>query len=85
MYTFELFQYAHYEEKNWLQDKNFGGGYASAFPAGATTRYGKVLRQPFNKVYFAGTETATSWPGYMNGAVQAGERAAREVRFLRHT
>ncbi|KAM7302045.1 amine oxidase [flavin-containing] A-like [Ixodes scapularis] len=46
---------------------------------GATTKYGKVLRQPFYRVYFAGTETATSWPGTMNGAVQAGERAAREV------
>ncbi|XP_040063131.2 amine oxidase [flavin-containing] B-like [Ixodes scapularis] len=73
------YHYAHYEEKNWFQDRYFGGGYASVFPAGATTKYGKVLRQPFHRVYFAGTETATSWPGTMNGAVQAGERAAREV------
>ncbi|XP_040078444.1 amine oxidase [flavin-containing] A-like [Ixodes scapularis] len=75
----EAYHYAHYEEKNWFQDRYFGGGYASVFPAGATTKYGKVLRQPFYRVYFAGTETATSWPGTMNGAVQAGERAAREV------
>ncbi|KAH9370890.1 hypothetical protein HPB48_020705 [Haemaphysalis longicornis] len=38
----------------------------------------RTIREPFGRVYFAGTETATSWPGYMNGAVQAGERAARE-------
>ncbi|RXM95429.1 Amine oxidase [flavin-containing] A [Acipenser ruthenus] len=37
-----------------------------------------VLREPFGRLYFAGTETATRWSGYMDGAVQAGERAARE-------
>lgn len=31
------------------------------------------------RLYFAGTETATEWSGYMEGAVQAGERASREV------
>lgn len=25
----------------------------------------KVLREPFGRVHFAGTETATSWCGYM--------------------
>lgn len=30
-------------------------------------------------MFFAGTETATEWSGYMEGAVQAGERSAREV------
>ena len=32
-----------------------------------------------NRLFFAGTETATQWAGYMEGAIQAGERAAREV------
>lgn len=31
------------------------------------------------RIYFAGTETATHWSGYMEGAVEAGERAAVEV------
>lgn len=44
----------------------------------------RVLRQPFGRLYFAGTETATEWSGYMEGAVQAGERAAREVRPQRN-
>jgi monoamine oxidase len=30
-------------------------------------------------VHWAGTETATVWSGYMEGALQAGERAAAEV------
>ncbi|XP_078795613.1 amine oxidase [flavin-containing]-like isoform X2 [Oryzias latipes] len=38
-----------------------------------------VLREPVGRLFFAGTETATEWSGYMEGAVQAGERAAREI------
>lgn len=44
-----------------------------------------MLREPVGKLYFAGTETSTEWSGYMEGAVQAGERAAREVRGHRQT
>lgn len=42
----------------------------------------RVLREPVGRLYFAGTETASEWSGYMEGAVQAGERAAREVKAL---
>lgn len=42
----------------------------------------RIIRQPVDRIYFAGTETATQWSGYMEGAVQAGERAAREVHTL---
>jgi len=31
------------------------------------------------RIHFAGAETATVWCGFMNGAVQAGQRAAMEV------
>ena len=33
----------------------------------------------FDRAHWAGTEMATEWRGYMNGAVQAGQRAANEV------
>lgn len=69
----------HYEEKNWCEEQYSGGCYTAYFPPGILTQYGKILRQPFEKIYFAGTETATEWSGYMEGAVQAGERAAREI------
>ena len=39
----------------------------------------RELRKPHGNVYFAGTELALKWTGYMDGAVEAGERAAREV------
>ena len=37
------------------------------------------IRAPHGRVLFAGTETATQWSGYMDGAVSAGQRAAGEV------
>lgn len=33
----------------------------------------------FNRIHWAGTETATQWCGYMSGAIQSGQRAALEV------
>jgi monoamine oxidase len=46
---------------------------------GTLGRYGQVLRRPEGRVHWAGTDTATVWNGYMDGAIQAGERAADEV------
>jgi monoamine oxidase len=40
---------------------------------------GQALRAPVGRIHFAGTETATRWMGYMDGALEAGERAAGEV------
>ncbi|GIY14061.1 amine oxidase B [Caerostris extrusa] len=69
----------HYEEKNWMEEQYVGGCYTSMMPPGFLTRYGRALRKPIDRLYFAGTETSIKWSGYMNGAVEAGERAAREV------
>jgi monoamine oxidase len=46
---------------------------------GTLTAYGPALREHVGRIHWAGTETATYWNGYMDGAVSAGERAAREV------
>jgi monoamine oxidase len=40
---------------------------------------GPHLRPAVGRIHWAGTETATYWNGYMDGAVSAGERAAGEV------
>ncbi|XP_072542323.1 amine oxidase [flavin-containing] [Salminus brasiliensis] len=77
--TEEALHPVHYEEKNWCEEEYSGGCYTMYFPPGILTQYGKVLREPVGRLYFAGTETATEWSGYMEGAVQAGERASREI------
>ena len=40
---------------------------------------GALLREPFGLVHWAGTETATTSHGAIDGAVRSGERAAAEV------
>ncbi|KAJ7405469.1 amine oxidase [flavin-containing] A [Willisornis vidua] len=77
----EALQPVHYEEKNWTMEQYSGGCYTAYFPPGIMHSYGRVIRQPVDRLYFAGTETATQWSGYMEGAVQAGERAAREILY----
>ncbi|XP_071799138.1 amine oxidase [flavin-containing] B-like isoform X2 [Asterias amurensis] len=69
-----------YKEKNWMNEQYSGGCYTSTYGPGVLTQLGKELRKPFGRLYFAGTETATHWAGYMEGAIQAGERAAREIQ-----
>lgn len=46
---------------------------------GALTSAGTTLRAPLGRLFFAGTETAVEWTGYLEGALESGERAAREV------
>jgi monoamine oxidase len=43
------------------------------------TEYGRALREPVGPLHWASAETGTVWNGYMDGAVQSGERAAGEV------
>jgi monoamine oxidase len=43
------------------------------------TKYGPALTVPIGVVHWASTDTATHWSAYMEGAVDAGERAAAEV------
>jgi monoamine oxidase len=49
------------------------------FTPGTLTRYGPLLREPFGRVHWAGTETATISHGAIDGAVRSGERAAAEI------
>ncbi|HXR31709.1 MAG TPA: FAD-dependent oxidoreductase [Solirubrobacterales bacterium] len=68
-----------YAEQAWAAEQWSGGGPTSNFGPGGWTACGVVLREPVGRVFWAGTETATVWSGYMEGALQAGERAAAEV------
>jgi monoamine oxidase len=43
------------------------------------TTNGPALSAPIGVIHWASTDTATYWSAYMEGAVDAGERAARAV------
>jgi monoamine oxidase len=68
-----------YVEKSWAADPWAGGCYTGYTPPGVLLDYGTALREPVGRIHWAGTETATRWSGYIDGAVQSGERAAAEV------
>jgi monoamine oxidase len=69
-----------YVEKSWADEQWTRGCYAGFFGPGGWSDYGSALREPVGRIHWAGTETATVWTGYMDGAVRSGERAADEVR-----
>jgi monoamine oxidase len=66
-------------ERSWADEEYSGGCFAGYFPPGVWTSYGRALREPIGRLHWAGTETATVWSSYMDGAVRSGERAAAEV------
>jgi monoamine oxidase len=68
-----------YAEQEWSVEEWSGGGPTSNFAPGGWTACGPALREPLGRIHWAGTETATVWSGYMEGALQAGERVAAEV------
>jgi len=63
---------------NWCAEPLSLGGYAS-FPAVGARKKAPDLFQPFRGIHFAGTETADEWRSYMEGAIQSGERSARQI------
>jgi monoamine oxidase len=66
-------------ERDWSAEEWTRGCYGAHFPTGVWTQFGSALRAPIGRIHWAGAETATVWSGYMDGAVQSGERAAAEV------
>jgi monoamine oxidase len=72
-----------YAEQTWAEEEWSGGGPTSNFGPGGWTACGPALREPSGRIHWAGTETATVWSGYMEGALQAGERVADEVLGVR--
>ena len=69
----------HYFDHDWLTEPFIGGGYQCYAPPGVMSGGFEELRQPIGCIHFAGTETAVYFYGYVEGAMEAGERAAREV------
>ena len=71
--------FSDYRELDWGMEAWSRGGPAAALPPGVLTHSFANLRKPEGRIHWAGTETATEWIGYMEGAIQSGERAADEI------
>jgi monoamine oxidase len=66
-------------ETSWWEQEWTRGCTMAHLPPGALTRYGPLIREPFGRVHWAGTETATMSHGAIDGAVRSGERVAAEI------
>ena len=60
-----------------------GGGPTFVIPPGGWSRIGAALAEPAGPIHWAGTETASRWAGFMDGAVSSGERAAAAILAAR--
>ncbi|MCZ8240155.1 MAG: FAD-dependent oxidoreductase [Leptospiraceae bacterium] len=64
---------------NWNKDPFIQGAYAGRRMIGDWNLGGNILSDPFGKIHFAGTETASEWRSYVEGALQSGERVVNEI------
>jgi monoamine oxidase len=68
-----------YVDQDWVADPWSRGCYVGLPTPGTLSALGPALRRPLGRLHWAGTETAEAWCGYVEGALQSGERAAAEV------
>ena len=68
-----------YVDGEWSDRQWTRGCYNANHGPHVWTKYGPALTAPIGAIHWASTDTATSWSAYMEGAVDAGERAAQEV------
>ncbi|WP_232374757.1 flavin monoamine oxidase family protein [Mycolicibacterium mengxianglii] len=68
-----------YRDFSWGNEPFSAGGPTAAVPCGSWTSAGRWLREPVGRIFWAGTETADIWTGFLDGAVRSGQRAASEV------
>ncbi len=74
----------HYIDGEWAGRPWTRGCYNANMGPLVWTNFGSALSAPIGAIHWAATETAAHWSAYMEGAVEAGERAARDVlRALR--
>lgn len=66
-------------ERDWAAEPYSRGCYGGHLPPGVLTQLGPALRRPVDRIHWAGTEHATAWAGYLEGAVRSGEEVADQV------
>ena len=68
-----------YVDQDWTSEDWSRGCYAGLMGPGVWTGYGRHLREPLGAIHMAGTETATRYYGYFEGALEAADRAVAEI------
>jgi monoamine oxidase len=71
-----------YAEQSWSAAPWQRGAYMAVPAPGTLTAFGPALREPVGRIHWAGTETADANIGYLDGAIQSGERVAGDLLKL---
>ncbi|KAF4458785.1 monoamine oxidase, partial [Fusarium albosuccineum] len=66
-------------EQVWQHEQFSRGALAPVTKIGHLTKYADVYGKPVGNVHFVGTEYATHWKGYLEGALTSGVAGAKEV------
>lgn len=71
-----------YIEQDWMQEPFIRGGHGCHFPSGVWKELGPALgkeKMPrFGHLFFAASDIAKDWNGYLEGALYAGKQVAME-------
>lgn len=70
----------HQVERDWAREPWSRGCPVGLPSSGVLAAHGAAMRAPAGPIHWAGTETAREHHGFMEGALEAAERAAAEVR-----
>ncbi len=70
----------HYHESNWSTDTWTRGCFTGFLTPGATSLFGSAVRDSVGPIHWAGSETATHWPSFIDGAIRSGEREADAIK-----
>ena len=70
-----------FRSTTWELDRFARAGYV-VFGPDFRPEWRAELSRAFGRIVFAGDHTSRKWQGYMNGAVESGQRAAREIETI---
>ena len=68
-----------YYDMVWATERYTRGAYGTYNPPGVITGVGRAAPSHIGPIHFAGADSSPEWPGYMDGAIRSGERAAKTV------
>ena len=63
-----------YLDENWAEQEWTRGCSMAHFAPGVLTQFGRFIREPVGRIHWAGTETAGTSHGAIDGAVRSGAR-----------
>ncbi|KAG9497311.1 hypothetical protein J7337_012106 [Fusarium musae] len=65
--------------QRWDNEEYSRGGHHVIFPPNVWTQFGPAVTKPIGGIHWAGTEASPYWSGFIEGAVRAGEIAAKNI------